>query len=245
MKTLNLDTGLTVAYNFEEILIPLPTVFYFTLSKEASLNLDPFNQFTNYLKPFQVRVISFDLPFHSTIESFHKAIEEWNLNFEKGIDILTPFFQKVSLSIDELIKKKIVDPDLISVAGLSRGAFIACHVAAINSNIHTVLGFAPLSALSYIKEFKESKFELLDLIHITSKLIGKNLRFYIGNQDIRVGTQKCFEFIHRLAQANQEARIRPINVELIIQASHGHQGHGTLPPVFEDGAIWLKNKLII
>jgi hypothetical protein len=241
MKTINLDSGLVAACNFEDLTAPLPTVFYFTLSKEASLSIDPFNQFTNYLSLYGIRVISFDLPFHTDLNSFHKAIDQWSEHLLNGHDILTPFFEKVSQSIDELIEKKLIDKEYLAVAGLSRGAFVACHIAAINPHISTILGFAPLTCLGYIKEFHNTSFNSLDLTSIIPKLIGKQLRFYIGNQDLRVGTEKCFEFVFDLAKANREAKIRPNEVELFIELSQGHQGHGTLPPTFEKGALWLQN----
>jgi hypothetical protein len=246
MKTIDLKCGLTAAYNREEILDALPTVFYFTLSKEASLTIDPFNQFTAFFQEKNIRVVSFDLPYHSSIETFHTAIEKWCAHFKQGQDILTPYFEKVISAIDELILKGIVDKDNISIAGLSRGAFVACHIASRHPLINKIVGFAPLTTLAKVKEFKDVPYNKnLDLINIASSLIGKELRFYIGNTDTRVGVESCFEFINALSFENHEAKIRPIKVELIIQASHGHLGHGTLAPTFENGALWIQKKIKI
>ena len=246
MKTIELKCGLIAAYNHEEILDALPTVFYFTLSKEASLTIDPFNQFTLFFQGKNIRIVSFDLPYHSSIETFHTAIEKWSHHFKQGQDILTPFFEKIVDAIEELIIKGIVDKDNISVAGLSRGALVACHIASRHPLINTIVGFAPLTNFSKVKEFKDTPYnKQLDLINITTSLIGKELRFYIGNRDTRVSVESCFEFINTLSIENHEAKIRPIKVELIIQASQGHLGHGTLTPTFENGALWIQKKIKI
>lgn len=74
-------------------------------------------------------------------------------------------------------------------------------------------------------------------------LIGKKLRFYIGNHDTRVGTANCFQFIEALAEASFQNRISSSDVELIIGPSIGHQGHGTSKEIFTKGADWMAEKL--
>lgn len=224
---------------------PLPALFYFTLSKEASLSIDPYNQLVQSLPQKGLRVFSYDLPYHTIPSSFPQAIAKWAEHFARGEDILTPFFKEVSTDIDDLIHQGIVDSKHVAVAGLSRGAFVACHVAALNRHVKTILGFAPLTQLSKIKEFAGLNCTSLDLSHIAPKLVGKKLRFYIGNRDTRVGTDRCFSFIEELALAHEQHGLRSFEVELIIQASHGHMGHGTLRDTFESGALWLQKKLEI
>jgi hypothetical protein len=246
MKSLMLPTGLQVLFNKEEIKAPLPAVIYFSLSKEASLSIDPFNQLTLCFDDCPIRVVSFSLPFHSDLKSFNEAIPIWADLLHKGDNFLTSFFHNVSLSIDELIRNEIIHSNLIAVAGLSRGAFIACHVAKLRPYINLILGFAPLTYLCYAKEFEGKSYDTsLDLESIIDSLVGKKLRFYIGNQDKRTGVEKCFQFINKLSNAHIRPRHSVANVELIIHHSHGHLGHGTLKPTFECGARWIKQNLII
>jgi esterase FrsA len=49
----------------------------------------------------------------------------------------------------------VIQKDKLAVMGLSRGVFIACHVAAAIPAVSTILGFAPLTNLCAIKEFSD------------------------------------------------------------------------------------------
>jgi esterase FrsA len=79
--------------------------------------------------------------------------------------------------------------------------------------------------------------------HLIDKLIGKNLRFHIGNRDELVGTAACFSFIEQLAEASYQNRIRSPQAELIVYPAIGYLGHGTPKAIFEQGAEWLSQKL--
>lgn len=226
----------------------MPALIYFSLSAEASISLDPYNQPVAFLSPFPMRVFSFDLPFHHTESDFLTAMEKWSKSISEGIPLISNFVEKVQKSIDYLVDLGYIDPQKIAVAGLSRGGFVAAHLAAIDPRIQTVLGFAPLTEISYPHEFAHlnpKQFpEPLNLSDLIPKLIHKNVRFYIGNRDIRVGTSQCFNFIKELVEANYHAQVRSPPVELFITPSKGMYGHGTLPPIFKDGALWVLEKLL-
>lgn len=228
---------------------PLPALFYFSLSAEASLSTDPYNQLVTFCGPSDLRIFSCTLPYHTDKpESFETAINFWAQEFKMGQDIISTFVDDLNCGIESLIQEGFIDPTKIAVAGLSRGAFIATHLAARNSKIEKILGFAPLTKLSAIEEFKDIESTLhhsLDLSSISSKLIGKHLRFYIGNRDTRVSTHACFEFIQELTEANYQNNNRSPQVELIISSSCGRYGHGTLPHIFRDGALWLNKELAL
>ncbi|MCB1081898.1 MAG: alpha/beta hydrolase, partial [Chlamydiia bacterium] len=72
----------------------------------------------------------------------------------------------------------------------------------------------------------------------------KKVRFYIGNHDMRVGTDHAFSFIQNLAKEAHTHRIRTSPIELIIGPSIGYQGHGTAPQTFQSGAEWVKGALL-
>lgn len=128
--------------------------------------------------------------------------------------------------------------------GLSRGGFIATHAAAAIAEIGYVIGFSPLTRLSEGKEFEKNPITLsLDLENLIPSLIGKPLKFYIGNHDTRVGTRFCFEFIQALTEASYQKNIRSPLVELTLFPSIGYQGHGTPPLIFHEGAHLLAKKL--
>lgn len=219
---------------------PLPAVFYFALSAEDSLHLAPFNQPALSLLPFNTRVFSITLPGHDGLPA-KEAMHYWADYLRKGHNIIEEFIAQAHSIIKTLIEKNIVQKDKLAVMGLSRGVFIACHLAAVIPAVSTILGFAPLTNLSAIKEFSEppSMLDALNLNNLAGALANRKVRFYIGNHDTRVGTKHCFDFFSNLVQKAVEKKIRPIPMELIIKPSIGHEGHGTSPEIFQEGANWL------
>jgi len=222
---------------------PLPSFFYFALSGEDSLNLNPFNQPVLLLDGEPVRIFSFTLPGHGEGFANKDGMGVWAKEMQGNSHLIEDFLEQCLGNIQFLIGAGYADSQHMSVGGLSRGGFIATHVAARDERVKTLLGFAPLTELSGVKEFHdldgEGHIEALDLVQLAPKLINKNIRFYIGNHDTRVGTDSCFKFIATVAKEAYAAGVRPPQVELVINPSVGYLGHGTLRYVFEDGVKWL------
>lgn len=225
---------------------PLPTVLFFALSAQASLFEDPFNQPVLNLIQQGIRVFSWDLPFHGEGLDPHEAIRQWAHEFIHNPSFIFDFLEVCQLNINYLIEEGFVDLQRLGVAGLSRGGFIATHLAACDSRLKAVLGFAPLTEpkpLEELKSFPESFVDKVKLSSVADKLIHTRLRFYIGNHDIRVGTDSCFHFIHHLSEVAFNHGIRSPTVELVIYPSIGHKGHGTPPHIFHEGANWIRTYL--
>ncbi len=230
----------------------LPSLFYFSLSGEESLTLDPYNQpvtlLTGHNNHRRLRVFSLNLPGHGHGLVNAKALAYWAENIAAGHDIISAFIDSCRLALDFLVNKGYIDPDHIAVAGLSRGAFIATHFAAADHRIKTVLGFAPLTRLDGSKDFADIAahplVQELSLRQLADKLAAKTLRFYIGNRDTCVGTENCFTFIKQLAETAYAHHHRSPPVELIIYPSIGHQGHGTPPHIFQAGSDWLLSHMV-
>lgn len=222
---------------------PLPAFFYFALSGEDSLHLDPYNQPVQFLKGSPIRCFSFSIPFHGPGYDNNQSMDLWKKEFEQNSSFLEQFFQKCLVNIDYLINQNLIDITKIAVGGLSRGGFIATHLAARDSRIKYVLGYAPMTRLRVLEELQGTGHGW-DLIDLTDKLTHVHLRYYIGNRDLRVGTDACFDFIQALTESMFQQGQRSPPVEMVIAQSVGFKGHGTLPPTFRDGIDWLKQKLI-
>lgn len=226
---------------------PLPALFYFSLSGKDSLQLDPFNQPVNYLKDSPVRIFSFTLPGHGDGLKNSEAISFWASAFAQGENPVKTFIDKARANIDALIHSKIVDEKRLVVAGLSRGGYIATLLAATEKRIQAVLGFAPMIHLEISEEFK--KFPTTETVLQESleayipQLVGTPLHFYIGNRDILVSTDACYQFIRKLTETSYSAGIRSPQVGLTLNPSIGAKGHGTAPATFLDGVTWLKKQL--
>jgi len=245
MKMLQLKPDIEVAYigpSLDEG--PLPSVFYFALSAQESLSLDPYNQPAVYLAKNGMRVFSLDLPAHGPNLNPTDALRVWAEEFQAGKDPLAPFLQKARSAINALIDKGLIEKEKIGFMGLSRGGLVSSLVAA-EMDICAIVGFAPMTELTYAKEFGSDTggAEQYTLTRYVDALCLKTIRFYIGNRDIRVGTDKCYELALQLANKAYDKGSRSPPIELIVAPSIGHLGHGTAKDTFEVGANWLGKKL--
>ncbi len=223
---------------------PLKAVFYFALSSEDSLCLDPFNQPAKALVSDKLRVFSVSIPGHENELPKEKAIEFWANKIKEGKCPLSHFFDETIIALEEL-KEYFLD-ESVAFCGLSRGCFVALHLASRITFVKNILAFAPLLKLDYAKEFQglESHpiVKGLDTFQLIDELLEKNLRIYIGNRDLRVGTVNSFEFISQLADKAFEKRVKRNSFELNLLTSIGYLGHGSAPETFEDGCTWLNHR---
>ena len=210
----------------------LPAFFYFALSGEESLTLDPYHQPAHLLIDAPLHVFSLTIPGHGEGFDKYHAIGYWAEEMKRGEHLLEAFFDKVCRAIDWLVETGTIDPASIAVGGLSRGAFVATHIAARDTRIKTLIGFAPLTRLSRVAEFADCtrQAEALDFDHLTDKLTHlHHLRYYISNHDTRVDTDACYSVIRKLALAVHAKRARHCHIELFLTPPIGHKGHGTAP----------------
>jgi esterase FrsA len=245
---LELLPELEVAYIGPELSAgPLPALFYFALSAKDSLELDPFNQPVAYLSSLPMRIFSITLPGHENQLPPTEALERWAKAIASGKNVIADFVLNVKSAVHVLLHKHAIIPERIAVAGLSRGAFLAATCAAEIPEFQYILGFAPLTDLSFAKEFAEMQHNpivaSLKLETLAARLCDRSLRFYIGNLDARVSTRRCFDFVEKLSQEALEQKIRSPQVELILGPSIGRDGHGTSKEVFHHGAQWAAEKL--
>lgn len=225
---------------------PKPTVIYFALSATETLFVDPFNQPALEIAEKGIRVFSWNLPFHE------EGVEPW-LAMDKCYDAIrtNPFFliDFIDLSrnhLNALYQQGLIAPHPLGVMGLSRGGFMATHLAAQDERIKFILGFSPITEIDYLKDFEDScnPIEKINLEFLTKQLLHTQLRFYIGNNDERVSTDACYNFIKKLTQTFIGNGVRTAPVEMMISPSIGQKGHGTSPSIFKEGAEWLSKQIL-
>lgn len=223
---------------------PLPTLFYFSLSGPDSLTLDPFNQPVQFLQGKMVRIFSMTLPGHEQGLLATEAMQVWASDFEKRLPTLDEFLDGAQKALAFAQKEGFILKDRMGIMGLSRGAFIAAHLAAKEPAFRFFVGFAPLTRLGTIKEFQHLKdaahVKRWDLHHLAEKLSDRHSFFFIGNEDSRVGTKDCFDFVTELVKAK---KTRSCFAQLFIYPSIGQMGHGTPPEIFKQGADFLFSHL--
>ena len=250
LKKVELKTPLPLYYLGPDLSEgPLPCVFYFALSATETLLTDPFNQPVSHLKNSSLRIFSVDLPYHGKNLPATEALKCWAQAFARGEDVLGDFLLNLKESISMLLSSGSIETTRIAVVGLSRGGFIASHIAAKFPEISTLLIFAPLTHLEAILEFDflspSPLIKNLNMSYLTEALSTKAVKAYIGGRDTRVGTDLCYKWIKSLIETAYEKNIKSPPIEFVLKPSIGYLGHGTSKLSFEEGAEWIIQQLKI
>jgi len=223
---------------------PLPAFIYLSISAEETLHLEPYCQPATFAADDWLRVFAFTLPGHEDDRDKFQAIQYWADELKRGHDILTPFIKRAADTIHELIRKDMIDPQHLAIGGLSRGAFLAAHIAALVPQIKSFVGFAPLTKLSILPAFADIDVAHFDIENLVEKLTHlHHLRFYIGNRDTLVDTDSCYSFIRKLTEEAFEKKVRHCKPELTISHAIGREGHGTSREIFQAGANFIQEAL--
>ncbi|MCB1149740.1 MAG: hypothetical protein KDK48_06190, partial [Chlamydiia bacterium] len=127
---------------------PLPTLVYFGASGEETLEEHPFNYPVAPFLSLGGRVLSFDLPYHHKGADKKEAIQQWVLELQHGRDVITPYVSQVENALHELARAGWITEDKIVFCGLSRGGFVAGHLAARFAGARALLGFAPVTKIT-------------------------------------------------------------------------------------------------
>ncbi len=227
---------------------PAPTLFYFCAAGKQTLSSSPFVDPLLALDDCW-RVLSISLPFHEEGQNNRDALQNfWLPTFEQSPFFLEAFLQQLDQLFHYGLEQQWWLPGEVAAAGLSRGGFIATHLAARHAEISTILGYAPLTSLERCQPLEliaQCAPEALryNLSHLVPSLIRKKIFYLIGNRDQAVSTQACFNFLDSLVEAAFEQGIRSPSFELRIRPSMGHLGHGTSPEAFIEGIRWLEQQL--
>jgi esterase FrsA len=225
---------------------PLPSIFYFALSGQESLSLPPFNQPVDVWEKAGLRVFSMDLPGHGADLDSVQAMHAWIQGLKEDPYFIEKFITKCGQIIRYFINQNILQPSHIGAAGLSRGGFAATLLAAAEPSISTLLGFAPLTDLSFLQEYQKNAISPLAshrLSALAEALTDKHIAYYIGNRDTRVSTEACFHSVQAFTEAAYNKGMRSPQISLHLFPSIGHKGHGTPPEIFAEGAQWMAQKL--
>ncbi|MFZ4772806.1 MAG: hypothetical protein ACOYK9_02305 [Chlamydiia bacterium] len=222
---------------------PIAQVLFFTTTATEALEVDPLCKPTKLLHEHPVRIISFDLPFHSETLSSFEGVRRWTKHIEEtGHDPLEPFLEKVARWTDSNL-----DPTLpVGLMGISRGAFIAAHLAyKLKKNLPLTL-FAPMMHLAYPRLWEHTPpafIHTYQLDHLRPFLKDCPIYLSMGNNDEMVDTDKAIVFYQELIREKRLTQGRHIPIELHLFPSIGMYGHGTSDPIFHEGVQWMLHQL--
>lgn len=212
---------------------PLPSLFYFSLSSEESLTLPPFDQPVAFLRNQKMRLFSISLPGHSPSVDPNEAMVKWREKAAAGENPIQEWLEDAQKTLSHLLEMGLVRKNEIALAGLSRGAFCALHLAALLDFSLPIVCYAPLLHLS----------EAFPVREFISKLSKHRFFFSIGNRDVRVGTETTFSLVTELSEQMFLEGKRSPPVELHITPSIGFKGHGTSKENFELGSSWAAKEV--
>lgn len=151
--------------------------------------------------------VSVDLPCHGTrVRSGEAAgLDGWRQRVEKGENFVAPFNGRLSSVLDHLIGRGIADPERIAICGTSRGGYLAVQFAAHDKRVGAAVGFAPVTDLRALSEFRGMENSplagKLSLEHQAASLAKRHVWMVIGDRDERVSTDRAIACARRFSAA--------------------------------------------
>lgn len=226
---------------------PAPTLFILAGTIDSTLDSPYFRQCGNELSKLGYLCVSIDIPCHGTQTGIGKpsGLGGWSIRARKNDDFVAESNQRLSDVLDHLIKTGISDEKRVAVCGTSRGGFLAVHFAAHDSRVGCAAGFAPvtnLAALSEFRKIKDNSFvKKLSLANQAERLAGRPVWIVIGDQDERVGTQDAFVLASKITAAS---RSKKLDSRIELQIMPEPRGHTTPCGSSQKAADWIYRQLM-
>jgi esterase FrsA len=252
MKILRLPDGVRFGIVGERQPRPAPTVLLLAHSLET-MQADPhYTDAGRLLTPYGFIGVALDPPAHGEDlrpgepGGMAGGMVAWRQRLDRGEDFISPFIDHARRVLDYMIKERYTDAARIGVIGISRGGFLAGHLAAADARIKVIVGLSPLVDLMALTEFRGTPradaAEKLALIHLAPKLAGRSFWVGIGNTDERVDADRAIAFTRALVRASVGLEDHPVvPVELVVgPAVHaGSFGHYSVEQADALAADWI------
>jgi dipeptidyl aminopeptidase/acylaminoacyl peptidase len=222
-----------------------PTLLLLAGTAEDALTIGPYCRAGTLLHRQGWNVVSLDLPCHGADRrpGEPEGLAGWAARLAAGEDVVADFQRRVNDVLEHLTAAGLADPGRLAAAGTSRGGFMAFHAAAGNPRIRAVAGFAPVTDLLAVSEFRALESNplanRLALANASEALADRAAWMTIGSQDDRVSTEKAVGFARALSAASQK-RLLACDITLRILAA---PGHSSFPDWHDDAAVWLRDAL--
>jgi len=243
MKILRTPGGVRFGLFGDKPKKPAPTLFVFATGLEDLERQPVYTEIGRRLAPHGFLHVALDPPCHGEDikPGEPSGLVGWRHRLEKGDALVADFTARASAVLDHLIKEGYTDQGKVAACGVSRGGFLAFHLAATDKRIAAAIGFAPVTNLLALSEFKgmekHEPTRALNLVRVAPKLAGRPIWISIGNHDERVNTDDAIAFTRQVVTATAaKQKDKAIPVELHVGGSLGHRD---LPGSHERAAAWL------
>ncbi len=220
--------GVRFGTSGEKPAAPAPTLFIFGSTIEESLGDAYCRQCGNQLAEQGYVCVSLDLPCHGKDEREGEpaGLSGWSHRAVKGEDFMAPMVARAKKVLDHLIAEGYTDPAKVAACGVSRGGFVAGHIAAADERVKCVAAFAPVTDLTALSEFhgtgENPLVRSLSFLQKADELAGRAVWLVIGDQDARVSTDRTIELARRITAASLAAK-KESRVELhVMPDARGH-----------------------
>ena len=186
--------------------------------------------------------MSIDLPSHGSQvrEGEPSGLSGWSHQAARKVDFVKANNERLASVVDHLIESGLSDAKNIAVCGTSRGGFLAIHFAAFDPRIQCAAGFAPVTDLAALSEFRSTKDQpfvsQLGLVRQADKLAGRPVWIVIGDQDERVSTSDAIDFAASLTKA---ARDKQLDSRVELHVMPEPRGHTTPTGSAARAAEWI------
>lgn len=139
--------------------------------------------------------------------------------------------------VTDLIQRRIISANKLTIEGVSRNGFLAVHVAARDPRFVNVLLLAPVTDLAIPVEFADIQRDpflgQLSALNMASRFAGRSVFTTIGYDDQRVGTVSAGQFSD-LLRATGAASTFVVTQD---------EGHASTLPMYDTAAAWWQAHL--
>jgi pimeloyl-ACP methyl ester carboxylesterase len=225
--------------------MPLPTVFILSGAWQDALGSETYRKAgTDLAYHHGYLCVSVDLPCHGEdAKTKESGLTGWRVRCDRGEDVMADLSGRMSKVLDFLIAEKLADPQRVAVIGTSRGGFSALHFAAAEPRVRCAVGYAPVTDLAKLSEFKGAEqsplVQKLALVNYADVLATKGVWIIIGDRDVRVDTDSAITLARKISAAAAAKNLTP-RVELHVLSSPGHTTPAGAP---ELSAAWIEQQL--
>lgn len=223
---------------------PAPTLFILSGSWQDALGSVTYRKAGTQLAERGYLCVSVDLPCHGADEqSKEKGLTGWRTRCDRNENLMAELTGRMTKVLDYLIAEKLADPERIAVVGTSRGGFAAMHFAIADPRVRCVAGYAPVTDLAKLSEFKGAEqsplVQKLALANYADVLAAKGVWIIIGDRDVRVDTDSAITLARKISAAAAAKSLTPY-VDLHVLSSPGHT---TPTGAAELSAAWIEKQL--
>lgn len=119
------------------------------------------------------------------------GLDGWAYRLRSGEDLPGRFAERVRCLLEQLTRQREIAPSPVAIFGISRGGFLAFHLAARIPRIGCAAAIAPVTELGALREFSGCAFTELDARHLK---LSVPVWVCIGESDERVSTAAAARF---------------------------------------------------